>query len=78
MDTDQTAAFKSTFEAVADSYGVKVLRYLADYGVFAECGFKGAVNAANQLIQFCAIFAHNQNVIVERKLVYELTILGPY
>ena len=65
---DQTVASKSAFEAVADSYGVKIQKYLADNGIFAKSGFKDAVDAANQSIRFCAVSAHNQNGIVERKI----------
>ncbi len=61
-------ASKSAFEAVADSYGVKIQKYLADNGIFAKSGFKDAVDAANQSIRFCAVSAHNQNGIVERKI----------
>ena len=68
LDLDQTVASKTAFERVADSYDVKVQRYLADNGIFAKNGFKDAVEAANQSIRFCATNAHNQNGIVERKI----------
>jgi len=68
LDLDQTIASKQAFEAVADSYDVKVKSYLADNGIFAKNAFKQAVANDNQSIRFCAVSAHNQNGIVERKI----------
>ena len=56
-------ASKSALEAVGDSYGDKVLRYLADNCIFAKSGF----HAANQCICFYTVSVHNQTDIVERK-----------
>ena len=68
LDLDQTIESKHVFEGVADTYGVKIRSYLADNGIFAKEGFKKAVSMANQFIKFCAVSAHHQNGIVERRI----------
>ena len=68
LDLEQTIDSKHAFESVADSYGVSIKKYLADNGIFAKKGFKDAVAMGNQSIRFCAVSAHHQNGIVERKI----------
>ena len=69
LDLDQTIGSKYAVEALADSYTVQVQGYLlADGGTFAKNAFKQAVTNDSQRIRFCAVSAHNQNGIVERKI----------
>lgn len=68
LDTDQTIASKTAFESKANSFGVKIKSYHADNGRFAEKGFRDAVTASNQTIKYCAVGAHHQNGIIEKKI----------
>ena len=66
LDGEQTIAAKKAFEQFLASCGVTVKAYRADNGRFAEKGFRDAVLAAHQQIDFCAVGQHNQNGIIER------------
>ena len=66
LDGDQTIAAKQTFEQFAASCGLNIKSYRADNGRFTEKGFRDAVMAAHQQIDFCAVAQHNQNDVIER------------
>ena len=66
LDGDQTLSAKHSFESHAASCGVKIKKYRADNGRFAEKSFRDDVKRAQQHIDFCAVGAHHQNGIIER------------
>ena len=66
LDGDQTLAAKHAFESHAATCGVKIEKYRADNGRFAEKSFRDDVKHAQQTINFCAVGAHHQNGIIER------------
>ena len=68
LDGEQTCASKVAFEAKASTYGVSIKSFHADNGRFAEKSFKDEVYKANQTIKYCAVGAHHQNGIIERKI----------
>jgi hypothetical protein len=49
--------------------------HIADNGRFADSGFKQAVKDCNQKITYCAVGAHHQNGIVEKRMK-ELTLIS--
>jgi len=66
LDGDQTIAAKFAFESHADTCGIKVKKYRADNGRFAEKSFRDEVRKAQQKIEYCGVGAHHQNGIIER------------
>jgi hypothetical protein len=75
LSLDETLLAKSSFERQANDGGVSIESYRADNGRFADAGFQKAVKDANQSITFCAVGAHHQNGIVERR-IKELTLVS--
>ena len=66
LNGDQTLEAKHAFESHAASCGVKIERYRADNGRFAEKSFRDDVRNAKQEIDYCGVGAHQQNGIIER------------
>jgi len=66
LDGEQTLAAKLSFESHADTCGIKVEKYRADNGRFAEKSFIDAVRETQQKIEYCGVGAHHQNGIIER------------
>ena len=64
---DETLRAKQEFEAYAASLGVRISHYHADNGRFQEQKFKDDLILNSQTISFCAVNAHHQNGIVERR-----------
>ena len=64
---DKTLVGKSEFERRASTFGVKINRYDADDGIFAEGSFRSEIDNTNQTIIFCGVGFHHQNDIVKRK-----------
>ena len=62
---EYTLAAKKAYGRRSASYSVKVNRYHAYNGRYAEQMFLDAVEDANQDITFCAVGAHHQNGIAE-------------
>ena len=60
-------AAKSAFEAYSLQYGVHIKHYHADNGRFADKDFLTAIHADKQTISFCAVNAHFQNGIAEKR-----------
>jgi hypothetical protein len=56
---------KRAFESYAESFGVKVKRYLADNGRLVENEFMRSIQANNQEITLCGVYAHFQNGIAQ-------------
>ena len=67
-DTEQTLEAKEAFERLAATYDVRISRYRADNGRFAERAFKQAAQQANQSLTFTGVGAHHQNGIAERRI----------
>ena len=68
LDTDQTIQSKQEFETIAYNMDVKIRSYRADNGRFLEKGYREAVTACRQTIDYCGVGAHGQNGIVERNI----------
>ena len=75
LGLDETLLAKSAFERHANEGGISIESYRADNGRFADAGFQKAIKDANQSINFCAVGAHHQNGIVERR-IKELTLIS--
>jgi hypothetical protein len=75
LTLDKTLLAKSAFERHANDGGVSITSYQADNGRFTDSRFKKAIKDANQSITFCAVGAHHQNGIVERR-IKELTLIS--
>ena len=75
LGLDETLLAKSAFERHANEGGISIESYRADNGRFADAGFQKAIKDANQSITFCAVGAHHQNGIVERR-IKELTLIS--
>ena len=75
LGLDETLLAKSAFERHAHEGGISIESYRADNGRFADAGFQKAIKDANQSITFCAVGAHHQNGIVERR-IKELTLIS--
>ena len=65
---EETIEAKHTFERKAAQYGVRIKHYHADNGIFAASDFQKEVNTAGQTISFCAVNAHHQNGIAEKRI----------
>ena len=64
----QTLEAKQAYEQHASSHGVDVIHYRADNGQFSNPEFLKAVESSDQHISFCAVGAHHQNGIAEKKI----------
>ncbi len=68
LGLDKTLLAKSSFEQHANEGGISINAYRANNCRFADDGFQKAIKEANQSITFCAVGAHHQNGIVERRI----------
>jgi len=75
LTLDETLLAKASFERHANEGGVTIDSYRADNGRFADSGFQQAIKDCNQKITYCAVGAHHQNGIVERR-IKELTLIS--
>jgi hypothetical protein len=75
LTLDETLLAKASFERHANKGGVNIESYHADNGCYAHSGFQQAVKDCNQKITYCAVGAHHQNGIVERR-IKELTFIS--
>ena len=75
LTLDETLLAKTAFERHANEGGVSISSYRADNGRFSDAGFQKAIKDANQTITFCAVGAHHQNGIAERR-IKELTLIS--
>ena len=65
---DETLQAKHAFERYARSHGVHVEHYHADNGRFAETVWLADVAKQSQSISFCAVNAHHQNGVAEKRI----------
>ena len=64
----KTVMAKHAFERAADQRGVKIRRYHADNGRFADNAFIQDCQAQRQTLSYCGVNAHFQNMIPERRI----------
>jgi hypothetical protein len=75
LTLDKTLLAKSSFERHANKGGVSIISYHAENGQFADTWFQQAIKDSNHNITYCAVGAHHQNGIVERR-IKELTLIS--
>ena len=75
LTLNNTLLAKAFFKWHANEGGVTIYSYRADNGRFADSGFQQAVKDCNQKTTYCAVGAHYQNRIVERR-IKELTLIS--
>jgi hypothetical protein len=63
-----TIVAKEAFEIFASRHNVKIKHYHCDNGIFASKKFGAAVEDANRTMMFCAVNAHHQNGVAERRI----------
>jgi hypothetical protein len=68
LTSKETVLAKQCFELYANERGVKIHRYHADNGRFADNGFIEACKSSNQRISYCGVNAHFQNGIAEKRI----------
>jgi hypothetical protein len=68
LNSAETVIAKQCFELYANDRGVKIKRYHADNGRFADNGFIESCKAENQRITYCGVNAHFQNGIAEKRI----------
>ena len=71
----ETIEAKKAFEAHAATFGVTILHYHADNGVFADNGFRSACMQEGQSLTFCGVNAHFENGRAEKR-IRDATELG--
>lgn len=74
LTLDEMLLAKFSFERHAKEGSVSIISYCADNGCFVVAGFQQAIKESNQKITYCAVGAHHQNGIVERR-IKELTLI---
>ena len=68
-DNEQTIEAKHAYERFATIHGVKLKRFHADNGIFAENAFREVIaESPGQSITYCGVGAHHQNGLVERHI----------
>jgi hypothetical protein len=75
LTLDETILAKHAYEQFPASIGVTSKAYHADNGRFSDKGFHDDCTSCNQVITFCSIGSHHQNVVAEQK-IKELTLGG--
>ena len=65
---EETLEGKIAFERYAAQFGVRILAYHADNGVFAARAWKDKCNSDGQRLTFAGVGAHHQNGIAERRI----------
>jgi hypothetical protein len=70
---EETLLAKHAYERFLSSIGVPAKAYHVDNRRFADQGFQDDCNLSNQVITFCGVGSHHQNVIAECK-IKELTL----
>ena len=64
----ETIRAKHSFEREASRYGIPILGYRADNGVYKTKAFSDDLATMKQTIQFCGVGAHHHNGIAERAI----------
>ena len=57
--------YKSAYELMAATFGIRVKKFHTDNGIFAEESFKSDVSDNNQTIRYCGVGAHFENRITK-------------
>ncbi len=65
LTLEETLLAKHAYERFLSSIEVTAKAYHADNVRFADQGFRDECNLSNQVITFCGIGSHHQNVIAE-------------
>jgi len=68
LTSEETLRAKHAFEAHAEILGVQVRNYHADNGWFQDLIFKEDCHQKGQMLSFCGVNAHFQNVNTEKKI----------
>ena len=68
LSAEATLEAKREFEHRCSIRGIKVQRYHADNGSFAEKLFKEDCKSQGQNLTFCGVGVHHHNGIVEREI----------
>ena len=68
ITSQETVMAKHAFERAADQRGVKIKRYHADNGRFADNAFIQDCQVQRQTLSYCGVNAHFQNGIAERRI----------
>jgi hypothetical protein len=68
QDGDEVLAAKQSFEATADSHGIRVKHYHADNGIFAAKQWMDNCRDSHQGVTFAGVDSHHQNGRAERKI----------
>ena len=68
LTSKETVLAKKTFERYASLKGVRIQRYHADNGHFADKGFVNHSQDENQTLTYCGVNAHFQNGVAEKKI----------
>jgi GAG-pre-integrase domain len=66
--SEETKEAKISFERYANQSGVKICRYQADNGRFADKLFREHIQQSGQALTFCGVNAHFQNAVAERRI----------
>ena len=64
----ETIVHKQKFEQIANTFGVKILNYRGDNGIFKSAEFKQHIKLKDQNIDFSGVGAHHQNGVAERAI----------
>ena len=67
LSLSKTILAKHAYERFLALLGIESKAYHADYGCFADKGFRDDCTSSNQMITFCGVGSHHQNRIAERK-----------
>jgi hypothetical protein len=68
QDGDEVLAAKATFEATADTHGIRIKHYHADNGIFAGKQWLDSCRDSHQGVTFAGVDSHHQNGRTERKI----------
>jgi hypothetical protein len=68
LTSEETVQGKVAFEKFCEARGVTVKHYHADNGRFADKGFVNHVSKCKQSITYCAVNAHFQNGMAEKRI----------
>ena len=65
-NAEETVEAKRAFEALSARYGVKVMHYHADNGIFADNKWRRATADDQQTLSFCGVNTHWHNGVAKR------------
>jgi transposase InsO family protein len=68
ISSEETLKGKIAFERYCNSYGVSVMHYHADNGIFSANAWRSSCNELGQGLSFAGVNAHHQNGVAERRI----------